>query len=175
MDKDILIVIISTSIPAIISIIGFISTYKATKRHFIEELNNSKKTQNIEKLQNVIHSIITIMNDINNINLDAWKEIISNIISYGSTDSIKIITYLQTNLYKNNLDPMPKKESNIFILTTFSLLITQIKYDLTGEIMPSLTYLKVKLTDFEKMENEYYIKNNEIIDELGLNPNFKTI
>ncbi len=167
--------IITCLITSFITILGFIVTYNMNKRNYKEELNNHKKVQNIEKLQDVIASVIEQMNDLSNVNLENWKKIITSIIAYGSTDAIKIITYLQTNLYKYKSDPLPKNENAIFMLTTYSLLITQIKYDLTGEILPPLTYAKIKFTDFQQFENEYYIKNNEIIDELNLNNNFKTI
>ena len=175
MDKDILIALITVSVPAIITIIGFVITYKATKKNFTEELNNAKKVQNIEKLQDIIYSITDIMNNIDNLNIEHWRKIMSSIISYGSIDSVKIITYFQTTLYEDIKNPLPKQEKMVFMLTTFSLLITQIKYDLTGEILPPLTYLKIKLTDFKTYENQYYIKNNQLVDELNLNPNFKTI
>ena len=145
------------------------------KKNYKEELNNNKKVQNIEKSQDVIVAVIDQMNDITKVNIVEWGKKITNIISYGSTDAIKIITYLQTNLYEYKDNPLPKDENAVFMLTTYSLLITQIKYDLTGEILPPLTYLKIRITDFNKLENEYYIKNNEIVDELNLNINFKTI
>lgn len=175
MSDELIACLITGFITIFITILGFIVTYNMNKKNYKEELNNNKKVQNIEKLQDVIASVIEQMNDLSNVNLENWKKILTSIIAYGSTDAIKIITYLQTNLYKYKNNPLPQEENAIFMLTTYSLLITQIKYDLTGEILPPLTYLKIRLTDFEKLENEYYIKNNEIIDELNLNIDFKTL
>lgn len=175
MSDELIACLITGLITIFITILGFIVTYNMNKRNYKEELNNNKKIQNIEKLQDVIASVIEQMNDPSKVNTENWKKIVTNIIAYGSSDAIKIITYLQRNLYKLSHTPLSKEENTVFMLTTYSLLITQIKYDLTGEILPPLTYLKIRLTDFEKLENEYYIKNNEIIDELTLNPDFKTL
>ena len=89
---------------------------------------------------------------------------------------------MQTNLYNRNDEKSGKKFSDketqdytVFTLSCYSMLITQIKYDLIGEIISPLTYAKIKLTDFPRLENEFYIKINEIIDELNLNKEFKNL
>ena len=183
MNDAIISAIISATIPSIISVIGFIVTYEMNKRNYKEELDNSKTTLNIEKLQSIILDVSNLMNNPNNISVDTYQELVSKILSYGSYDSIKILTHMQTTLYnRNNEEQSGKNFSNIetrdftvFTLSCYSILIAQIKYDLTGEIIPPLTYAKIKLTDFTKLENEFYIKSNEIIDDLNLNEQFKTI
>lgn len=178
MGDEIIAALISTSITSIITIIGLIVTYNMNKRNYKEELKNNKTTLNIEKLQSIILDVSNLLNNPNNINPEKYQLLVSNILSYGSLDAIKILTYLQTSLYNIKNGKLETKEKNnnqtILTITAYCLLITQIKYDLTGEILPPLAYAKIKLTDFRNLENEFYIKNNEIISELHLNENFKT-
>lgn len=178
MGDEIIAALISTSITSIITIIGLIVTYNMNKRNYKEELKNNKTTLNIEKLQSIILDVSNLLNNPNNISPEKYQLLVSNILSYGSLDAIKILTYLQTSLYNNKNGKLETKEKNnnqtILTITAYCLLITQIKYDLTGEILPPLAYAKIKLTDFKHLENEFYIKNNEIISELHLNENFKT-
>jgi hypothetical protein len=183
MSNEVSAALVSAIITSIITIIGFIVTYKMNKRNYKEELNNSKTTLNIEKLQSIILDVSNLMNNPNNISVDTYQELVSKILSYGSLDSIKILTHMQTTLYnRNNDETSGKKFSDkenqdytVFTLSCYSMLIAQIKYDLTGEIIPPLTYAKIKLTDFSKLENEFYIKINTIIDELNLNEKFKNL
>lgn len=179
MGDEIIAALISTTITSIITIIGLIVTYNMNKRNYKEELKNNKTTLNIEKLQSIILDVSNLLNDPNNISPKTYQLLVSNILSYGSLDAIRILTYLQTSLYNNqNINQSPsEKNSNqtILTITAYCLLITQIKYDLTGEILPPLSYAKIKLTDFKKLENDFYVKNNEIINELHLNENFKTL
>ena len=178
MGDEIIAALISTSITSIITIIGLIVTYNMNKRNYKEELKNNKTTLNIEKLQSIILDVSNLLNNPNNISPEKYQLLVSNILSYGSLDAIKILTYLQTSLYNKKNGKLETKEKNnnqtILTITAYCLLITQIKYDLTGEILPPLAYAKIKLTDFKHLENEFYIKNNEIISELHLNENFKT-
>lgn len=170
MGDEIIAALISTTITSIITIIGLIVTYNMNKRNYKEELKNNKVTLNIEKLQSIILDVSNLLNNPNNISSKAYQLLVSNILSYGSLDAIKILTYLQTSLYNNQ----NAGNQTILTITAYCLLITQIKYDLTGEILPPLSYAKIKLTDFKKLENDFYVKNNEIIDKLHLNEKFKT-
>lgn len=178
MSDEIIAALISTIITSIITIIGLVVTYNMNKRNYKEELKNSKTTLNIEKLQSIILDVSNLLNNPDNISPEMYQLLVSNILSYGSLDAIKILTYLQTSLYNNqNTEQNYSKKNNQMILTitAYCLLITQIKYDLTGEILPPLSYAKIKLTDFKTLENDFYVKNNEIINELHLNESFKTL
>ena len=176
MSNEVLAALVSAIITSIVTIVGFIVTYKMNKKNYKEELNNNKATLNIEKLQSIILDVSNLLNTPTNISVDTYKELVSKILSYGSLDAIKILVHMQTNLYNRNNDEKSgkkfsdkeTKDYTVFTLSCYSMLIAQIKYDLTGEIISPLTYAKIKLTDFPKLENEFYIKINKIIDELNL-------
>lgn len=102
MSETIISALISTIVPSLITIIGFIVTYNMNVKNYKEELHNSKTTLNIEKLQSIILDVSNLMNNLNNINVENYKTLVSNILSYGSIDSIKILTYWQTSIYEFN-------------------------------------------------------------------------
>lgn len=177
MSDEIIAALISAIITSFITIIGFIVTYNLSKRNYKEELNNSKKTLNIEKLQDIIIDLCWLMENASktSVTTEKYQSLMYNILSYGSTEAIKIITNLQTSLYKNESEHMSQDELTVFILTSYSLLVAQIKYDLTGEIIPPLSYARLKFKTFDTFSNKLYIKNNELVDKLCLNENFKTL
>ena len=76
MNDAIISAIISATIPSIISVIGFIVTYEMNKRNYKEELDNSKTTLNIEKLQSIILDVSNLMNNPNNISVDTYQELV---------------------------------------------------------------------------------------------------
>lgn len=177
MGDPVIAAIITSVLTSIITIIGFIVTDKINKRTSKEDLNNKKQTLNIEKLQKIIIDLCWLLENASktSISTEKYKSLMYNILSYGSTDAIKIITNLQTTLYKNEKNQVTENDSIIFILTSYSLLVTQIKYDLTGEIIPPLSYAKLKFKAFDDISNNLYIKNNELVDKLCLNESFKSI
>lgn len=178
MDINIIVALITSFVQITITVVGFIVTYNFNKKNYIYELRNSKTTLNIEKLQDTILLVSSLMNDSNTLNLETYKQIVSNVFSFGSVDAIKILTYMQTSTNDYNSSshtPEVVQHHSVVILTLYSLLVTQIKYDLTGEVIPPLSYMKFKLNDFYNYENEYYVENNKIVDELQLNESFKTI
>lgn len=74
MNDELIACLITGLITIFITILGFIVTYNMNKRNYKEELNNNKKIQNIEKLQDVIASVIEQMNDPSKVNTENWKK-----------------------------------------------------------------------------------------------------
>ena len=75
MSDELIACLITGFITIFITILGFIVTYNMNKKNYKEELNNNKKVQNIEKLQDVIVAVIDQMNDITNVNIVEWKKL----------------------------------------------------------------------------------------------------
>lgn len=90
MSDEIIAALISTIITSIITIIGLVVTYNMNKRNYKEELKNSKTTLNIEKLQSIILDVSNLLNNPDNISPEMYQLLVSNILSYGSLDAIKI-------------------------------------------------------------------------------------
>ena len=57
-------------------------------------------------------------------------------------------------------------------LAAYSLLIVQIKYDLTSEIISPESYFKIQLKDYESAKDALVNKTNQITRDLELNNSF---
>ena len=57
-------------------------------------------------------------------------------------------------------------------LVAYALLITQIKYDLTSEVISPESWFKMKITDYETLRPVAIKMINELVDSLNLNKEF---
>lgn len=64
MSEELLGVIITSGVTSIISVIGFIVTYKSMKRNFKEELEKEKTSIHIEKMSSIPYEILKLMDNI---------------------------------------------------------------------------------------------------------------
>ena len=66
MSEELVGVIITSVVTSIISIIGFVVTYKSMKRNFKEELEKEKTSIHIEKMSSIPYEILELMDSIIN-------------------------------------------------------------------------------------------------------------
>lgn len=158
-------------ISSFITIIGFIVTYFLTRRGLKDELDKTKSNKSIELMQEIPYKLMTFLDNASTNNVEAglnsFKLIISTVCAYGSIQSVKILTNYQATIYAQNF-----KDSKI-LFAYLGLLISQIKYDITGEIMSPTTWLIVKINDYSKVQKEIEQMVNELIDKLDLDKRFK--
>lgn len=55
----------------------------------------------------------------------------------------------------------------------YILLVTQLKYDVTGKTVSLYYWYRMKITDYEQNKFNFIDENNDIVKEMNLNPNFK--
>lgn len=159
-----------------VTIIGFVVTYFMTKKNFKDEVIKNKLAINADAIKELPYQICQMMNRIEPKNGEApltakdFSEILSKVLSYGSKDAVAIAVHMQQILYGNaenqNLDTAWE------ILASYSLLITQIKYDLTSEIVSPESWFQLKIKDYSAHRSEIVAKLNKIIEELNLNNSF---
>lgn len=159
------------NISSILTIIGFIATFLITKyscKREIEKLRKEKMMEKIEdipmKLMNVMYEIQKSKNDSTVIKKSSEKlvEIMHTILAYCGNDSVKIASYIQQGAYTNSF-------KNWEILCSYSILVSQLKYDLTGEYVSPEFYFKIKITDYSsKMRAQVKFDNNKIVKQLKL-------
>lgn len=90
----------------------------------------------------------------------------NTIYAYGSNDAIKILTKMQRLSYSGD-------SKGVITISLLSLLISQLKYDITGEILPPDSFCKMRITDYEtSTKNNLEKCINAFITELELNSNF---
>ena len=173
--KDFFIQHFDAFITILITVIGFVVTYFGTKRGFKNEIAKEKISHNIETIQTLPYEIcelLTSMHD-NKIDLEKYKQLMSKIIAYGSKDAVSLAIHMQQIAYISNKREQTKEEQ-WEMLVTYSLLITQFKYDLTSEIISPESWFQLKVNDYsEEMRISMIEIINKVIDELNLNKNFK--
>lgn len=190
--------VISTGIPALVTIIGFVVTYFAMRRNVREEVKKQKNNIALEKMATVPYDVmqlyahmvapVAVENTIKALELkgkDAneyrnkvdrdknntiieMKELFNTIYAYGSENAIRILATMQKHNYANSLEEKDGEAKNM-LLAYYILLATQIRYDVTGEIINPLSWYEINITDFEKHKEEYKKYNNSVVNRLGLN------
>lgn len=156
------------------SLIAYLSTYLITMKKFKNEIIKDKLSKTGEAIKKLPYEICQIMNQINSgetMSREKVSEILSNVLCYGSKDAVAIAVKMQMLIYSMNHSE--DKQIGYDALASYSLLITQIKYDLTSEIISPESLFQLKLTDYSDTRPQIVSSINKIVDELNLNKKFK--
>lgn len=106
--------------------------------------------------------------------IDAHEKILSKIIAYGSVDAVKLAIVVQECAYeKERQSSQAGVDDGTRPLAAYALLITQLKFDLTSEVIPATSWFRIKIKDYEKIRIKTEASINALVDELGLNSKFK--
>lgn len=96
----------------------------------------------------------------------------NTVCAYGSKDAIKIASIMQSENYRM-ANEKKENQNKYRILCFYSLLVTQIKYDVTNIVNSPELWFKLKINDYYKMRDKMIEENNKIVDEPDLNEEFK--
>ncbi len=171
--------ILLENIDVIVTIIGFIITYKMTIKSFGDEIRKSKISHNIEMIHSLPYEVCELMTKVqkstkgggnNSFHAQEYEKLMTKIFAYGSSAAVTIITEVQQTSYRMN--HLEKKDSQYRILILYALLITQLKYDISDEIVSPENWFKLKINDYYKMRKTIVKEINEIVSELELNEKF---
>lgn len=170
MSDELLGVIISAVATSIISIIGFIVTYKSMKRNFREELEKEKVSIHIEKMSIVPYNVLQLMDKIIKTKgkgdvLKDFTDLMDTIYAYGSEKAIQIAATMQK---ENYIYSGTDQFNHYRVISLYILLATQIKYDVTGIVVSPEFWLQMKLTDYTKNRETFRKVNNQIVNQLDL-------
>lgn len=161
----------------ILNIVALFFSYFKLKTNFKNEIYKIKQEVAINAMQEVPYELCQLMNNVTikkrslNQNVADLKKIMYKTISYGSRNAIKIASYMQQNSFENK-ENQKNNEQDYTALICSSLLITQIKYDLTSEIIPPDSYLKISINDYSNHKKEFIKLINETVIKLCLDRKF---
>lgn len=163
-------------ISLIITIIGFVVTSNNIKKGFANEVKKIKQEVAISTMQDIPYEMFSLMESMSE-NLEnksirkqqqkKYTDIMAKILCYGSKDTIKIATFIQQCSY----GVLPEAKTHT-ILVLYSLIIAQIKLDLTGVIISPESYFEIKITDYETIKDNVINEANRLVLSLGLNKEF---
>ena len=94
----------------------------------------------------------------------------NKVIAYASRDAVNISIWGQQINFQN----FSSGQTNYAPLVALALLISQLKYDASAEIIPADTWFRLRINDYEKsgMKNEIEKLIKETVEELNLNKGF---
>lgn len=157
-----------------VTIIGFIITYSLTNKNLKDEISKTKTSIALEKMEDIPFDILSLLKDIKNgeLNADNYASILHRIYAYCSPTAIKIAVKMQSLTYQQSVQST--STSNFRMLTLLSLLISQVKYDLTNEIINPELWFIMQITDYNTSALKTEVKHliNEDIELLSLNKQF---
>ncbi|MGX8835311.1 hypothetical protein ACWG0P_14010 [Amedibacillus sp. YH-ame6] len=173
--------IISIVITSLVTIVGLRISYVQNKKNLEFELRKNQKSFMFDKTFDTLGDIMNLLfekNKIDDMQNNNGDDIISKIIlgvyKCGSRDAVKILAEWQQ--YNFTDEDTRKTISQYYPLGLYFVLITQLKYDVTGEIVNPLDCLKLKINDYQsnpEVKNGFVVQINKIIEDLHLNEDFK--
>ena len=126
-----------TIITNAVVIIGFIVTVVMTRKNIKAETEKLKTSIAIESLQDALLRIFNFFQDSKQAKTEKEKQDaalgmmknIQKVIAYGSKDAVVIAASFQQYNYSG-------EQNNFKMLAYFAILAAQLKYDITGEVIP---------------------------------------
>lgn len=159
------------------TIVGFVITFLLTRKSYRDEVRKNKIAIGADAMKEIPVELCKLMDGAAGIlkgtpiTAEKYADLMSRILSYGSKDAVSIAVHMQQLAYSNRdgQDEQMKWEA----LVAYALLITQIKYDLTSEVVSPESWFNLKITDYHTIRPKVVKMINELVDSLNLNREFK--
>ena len=179
MSDDLKGAIITAFVTGVISIIGFIVTNLSMRKNFKNELIKQRVSITLEKMATMPFEVLELLDRIikskngwnEKAELNNFKRIMNEIYAYGSEHAISIVALMQKENYAVSGDV--RKMDKFRVMSSYVLLATQIKYDVTGVYVNPDFWFKMRITDYEKHKEEIKNANNKLVMELDLSDKMK--
>lgn len=180
MSDDLKGAIITAIVTGIISIIGFIATNLSMRKSFKNELIQQRDNLALEKMATMPFRVLDLMDRMikssrngwnQNKELENFQNIMNEIYSYGSVEAISLMALMQKENYAAGGNP--DKMNKFRAMSSYVLLATQIKFDVTGTYVNPELWFRMRLTDFAENRENIKKENNKLVDELNLNCKMK--
>lgn len=137
-----------------------------TLQQLLQQLQDQEQEQEQNQGQQQLLQILLHQQSLQKQVTDKIEEISKIIVVYGSINSIKILSEMKQYIFA--LYTKAEQSGDFKLFGYLTLLICQIKYDLTGiECSPEYWY-KIKISDYEKDRCKYKETTNEIVKDLRL-------
>lgn len=165
--------ILASGITSFVTLVGIAVSYMLSRRNLREEVHRLQEQQTLAKTNDFPSRAASLLDDLSSgMNEVEMRRFLSDIYAYGSPEAIRILVAFQENNYevaagKVNQDPW-------YTMTLLSLLITQLKYDLTGRIVDPEYWFRIKLTDYDPEKHPAREKISSLVGQLGLDSRFVT-
>lgn len=167
---------IINNLDVFVTILGFFITYKLTTKTFGNEIRKSKIDQNVEAMHSLPLELCNMMSKVqksqgqkNKVSADEYEKLMTKIFAYGSKEAVTLAVEIQQTFYKV---AKTNDDYGQYLLVLFALLITQLKYEISDEIISPESWFKLKINDYDSVRDNIVDEINGIINTLGLNKKF---
>ena len=174
--KEFIINHFDSTITILITVLGFIITYFMTNKNFKDEIRKDKIALASQEIQTLPYDICQLMDTMlkdktknPDLFVKEYGMILSKVLAYGSRDAVKIAIKMQQMSYTSTNKP---NEERFPILAAYALLITQLKYDLTSEVISPESWFQLRMTDYNVLRPNMKNNINSIVSELSLSKSF---
>lgn len=169
-------ILISSGVTIFVTILGFVVTFFASRKNLANEILKFKQTSQVDQVKDLAYRLCDLMYQMkepkknNQEIIDNYAEIMNKVIAYASSDAVNISIWGQQINFQNCISG----KSSFAPLVALALLISQLKYDASAEIIPADTWFRLRINDYEKsgMKSEIEKLITETVEELNLNKGF---
>lgn len=160
---------ISIILSSIISLISFAVSYRSIRYTYKNDIKKLKAEKVYDKIEDLPYEILEIMHNVvkypnSKATVESLSKFMYKIIAYGSPEAVKIACFAQQTAY-NQEDPYK-------LVASYSILVSQLKYDLSGQIIPPDSYFQIKMTDYKSVKIKITKYINSIVKDLNLKKEF---
>lgn len=160
----------------VVTFLGFGATLFFTRKSLKDELLKFKQTSQVDQMKDLAFQLCDLMYQMkepknNNKNIiDKYAEIMNKVLAYASRDAVNIAILGQQLNFNNN----SSGQVNFAPLVALALLISQLKYDASSEIIPADTWFRLRINDYETggMKSKIEALIVKTVKELNLNKGF---
>lgn len=145
--------VFASLITALVTLVGIIVSYVLSKKNLENEINSIKTQQSVERMRDLPARVAGFLDEVRSGLIDetGMSRLLSDIYAYGSPDAIKILVSFQETNYKIGSNRNQSSISESFrVMGYLTLLISQLKYDLSGQYVDPELYFKLKISDYGK-------------------------
>ncbi|MCI8366266.1 MAG: hypothetical protein HFJ66_01500 [Eggerthellaceae bacterium] len=158
--------LIACGITSAVTLIGIAVSYWLSKKNLKEETARMYEQQSLAKINDLPFRVAGLIDDIESGKLDpdSMKQLLSTIYAYGSPDAIKIIVAFQENNFRHVTPENPADP--FYTISLISVLITQLKFDLTGRIVNPECWFRLRINDYDPRESPIPCHIENIVSKL---------
>ena len=142
---------------------------KVEKR--IREIESKRQLSKADQIK--IQKLKSQISDSQDRLFEQMTNFLNTIYAYGSVDAIKIVSSMQKANY--HLKPDSPQEDRFVSMAHFILLASQVKKDVTNIVINPQKWFEMKITDYEEKKKLFIPYINQVVNDLGLDEDFKIL
>ena len=167
-------ILFTSSVTIFVTILGFIITYRASRKNLLDEIVKFKQTSQVDQAKDLPLELCNLLQKIyDKAPQDELKksyvELMNKVLSFASKDAVKIAIWGQKVSFE-----MEKTGNKNAPLVALSLLISQLKYDFSSVVIPADAWFQMRVKDYHDsgMDQEIIQIIKNVVLHLDLNKGF---